>query len=199
MTRRVDTLKKAYIENREALKEVPSNPKEDTEGKKYLYKKGVVVDAAVKYGVNKDGDLTAVINATKSRTAALDKGEAYGGYNFDRRGLKGPGIADILGSIKGEDTNEKTRDERVASLKDAVEKNGGPITDRVAFETTTFKNKAGKATISLKADDIKPTTIDFKEEDKLRDIAKSVRESEAEAAKAEATPAPEADQEEIDL
>lgn len=197
MTRRKDTLKKEFLANREALSKVDS--KTDKEGKKWLYKKGVTVDADVKYGLNQDGKLTGVIAATKSRTKALENGEAYGGYHYASRGLRGDGIADIVNSIEGDD---KSHEDKLAQLHEDIKANEGkPVTKRVAFETTTFRDKKGNATISLKDSDITPATVDFKEEDKLATIAKEVQASEAEAKKSaeSKTPAVEAEDEEIEL
>lgn len=174
MTRRKDTLKKLYLANREDLKSV-----EKGDPRKYLWKQGITVDATAKYGLNKDGDLTMKLeDISKSRTVALEKGEAYGGTRFEPRYLKGAGIADVLTSLTGE--KAKDRDAKIADIKSEIEANDGkPVSKRLAFETTSFKDKKGKNMVSLASDTVKPAEIDFKEEDKLAEISKEVREAEA--------------------
>ena len=174
MTRRKDTLKKLYLANREDLKSVDKK-----DPRKYLWKQGITVDATTKYGLNKDGDLTlALQDVSKSRTVALEKGEAYGGTRFERRYMKGAGVADVVASLTGGDPKE--REANTEAIKAEIEANEGkPVSKRVAFETTSFKDKNGKKQVSLQSGTVKHVEIDFKEEDKLADIAKEVREAEA--------------------
>lgn len=174
MTRRKDTLKKLYLANREDLKSVDKK-----DPRKYLWKQGITVDAKAKYGLNKAGDLTLQLeDISKSRTVALEKGEAYGGTRFDNRYLRGAGVADVVASLTGKDVED--REANIAEIKAEIEANEGkPVSKRVAFETTSFKNKDGRSLVSLASDTVKATQIDFKEEDKLAEIAKEVREAEA--------------------
>lgn len=174
MTRRKDTLKKLYLQNREDLKTVDKK-----DPRKYLWKQGITVDATTKYGLSKDGDLTLVLqDVSKARSVALDKGEAYGGTRFERRVMKGAGVADVLASLTGGDPKE--REANTAAIKAEIEANDGkPVSKRVAFETTSFKDKNGKSQVSLQNGTVKPVELDFKEEDKLAEISKEVREAEA--------------------
>ena len=174
MTRRKDTLKKLYLANREDLKSVDKK-----DPRKYLWKQGITIDATTKYGLNKDGDLTfALQDVSKSRTVALEKGEAYGGTRFEHRYMKGAGVADVVASLTGGDPKE--REANTEAIKAEIAANEGkPVSKRVAFETTSFKDKDGKSQVSLQSGTVKPVEIDFKEEDKLADIAKEVREAEA--------------------
>lgn len=178
MTRRIDTIRNIDAELQENLKDVPKN-----DPRKYRYGKNQTVDGLVTLKENKEGDLTGLIQAHKSRAAAAEKGEAYGGMTYERKYLKGPAIANIISSMR-DPKDAVTAEDLHQQIKDS---DNHEISFREAFETTTYQSKdpnhKGQAAISLKKDDVVPATLDFREEDKFAQAAKERQAREAEEAK----------------
>lgn len=178
MTKRIDTIRKEDQAFADHMKEVPKG-----DPRKYRYGKDQTVDGLVTLKENDKGELAGVIQGRKSRSAAVEKDQAYGGMVYEPKYLRGPAIADIISSMR--DPKDAVTAEDLH--KQIQESEDHQITSREAFTTSTYQSTnpkhKGQAAISLRKGDVQPATIDFKEEDKFATVAKERREREQAAAK----------------